>query len=268
MEKIIYASTLTRDLVEAVINDQVSIVCIREFSKQEQNDRLADWIENHSELRQCPHEIRHSNKVEYIYYGVDALGESYNITYYKDVSDPKFLKYYDIAKKFNCSIREMLKPYLSPFDNFRLVLDEIWPYRVGIANFDNFEKQLVGLARLVIPGEVLVAKQPHFDVLPEEKAVLRSQLSANVYLDVPDIGGELELWDVTPWTPEKIKQIKPNEDLRSQLPYPIVFKPERGDLLIFNVRKPHAVKSFESGRRITLQSFLGIHEDHSISLWS
>ncbi len=269
MNNIIIEKSLKLNHIKDILEGTSLILCVRDYCHQKTIAQLADWIETNEKLDPCPHEHRNDNEIEYVYYGVDTVGASYNITYWKNPDSEEYARYYDVAKTYHSNIRSACFPFLNPFDNFRLELDEVWPKRVGLANFDNHEKMIAGLARLVIAGkDVLVSKQPHCDSVPREKVNLKKQFAANIYLDVPNIGGELEIWDVPPLSLDEIERISPTEDLRSALPPSTTFKPEKGDLIIFNARKPHAIKSFLKGRRITLQGFLGFHEDDSISIWS
>lgn len=269
MKNVIITDKLNYALFNSIVNEDNLLICIKDYCIQTVREQLAEWVIQHQNLHVCPHEIRTGDEIKYLDYGVDSIAESYNTTYGESAKSEKFKKYYNLAKTYHSSLRNACSPYLNPFDKFRLELDELWPHKVGLGNFDKNGKQIAGIARVVRAGEdVLVSKQPHVDSMPKQKVNLIQQLSVNIYLDLPQKGGELEIWSVPCFEANTIETMDPATDLRSILPQPSIFNPTKGDLVIFNTRKPHAVRSFLEGRRITLQSFIGIHDDYTISLWA
>jgi hypothetical protein len=132
----------------------------------------------------------------------------------------------------------------------------------------------VGLSRVIEPGVDFLA---HHDIVAKDvpdvfsARSLRSQLSANIYLQMPSKGGELWLWD---------KEIDASvfDDMRG-LNYgidhhilgdpDITIKPEVGYLMVFNSRKMHAVTASDDAARITLSCFIGYRGDHQpLTYWS
>merc|ERR1719436_459860 len=98
---------------------------------------------------------------------------------------------------------------------------------------------------------------------------IKQQFAANVYLDVPERGGELEIWDVEPLSCDAIVQLDQSKDIRSQLPTDsIKVRPVKGDLLLFNTRRPHAVCPFPNGTRTSMQTFIGCNDDKPLILWN
>src|SRR5262249_30115677 len=93
------------------------------------------------------------------------------------------------------------------------------------------------------------------------------QFSANIYLEVSDDGGEIELWDYPPLHPSEIAADS-KSDWRAALPESFLVTPKRADLILFNTRRPHAVRSFDKGRRITIQCFIGFRKGEPLSLWN
>jgi hypothetical protein len=114
---------------------------------------------------------------------------------------------------------------------------------------------LFGLARLwAIGSEGL----PHQDVLlrelPDERNVAgqSTQLGANIYIQVADAGGELEVWDHS-FTTDDCQQygVKGSYGFdRTLLPSKsIVVAPQVGDLILINTFKVHAIRKTEAGTR-------------------
>jgi hypothetical protein len=124
---------------------------------------------------------------------------------------------------------------------------------------------LAGIGRITKASlSHLSADEPHFDALPERYLKLDSQFAANIYLKVPTSGGELEVWDVPPMKPLAVVP----KNWRSSLPQSIKIKPNVGDLVIFNCRRPHAICSFSGEDRVTVQMFIGLQENQPLQLWN
>ena len=161
-------------------------------------------------------------------------------------------------------LRQYSSPAMTPIDKLRLELDERFANGARIANFLN-RKMLAGIGRITRASHShLSAVQPHFDALPIKYARLDVQLAANIYLRVPNSGGELELWDVSPLSPYS----EVPKDWRSELPTSLKIKPRLGDLIIFNCRRPHAISEFSEGDRVTVQMFIGYEKGKSLQLWN
>jgi 2OG-Fe(II) oxygenase superfamily len=161
-------------------------------------------------------------------------------------------------------MRGFATPALAPIDKLRLELDEQFDEGASVASFQG-RKMLTGIARITrAASSHLSAEQPHFDALPEKYARLDAQLAANIYLQVPGAGGELEIWDVPPLHP--MSQVP--DDWRAMLPGSIKIRPQQGELIIFNCRRPHAVGEFTGTDRVTAQTFIGWQKEAGLQLWN
>ena len=167
---------------------------------------------------------------------------------------------------------------LSPLDKLRLELDESWPGGSSL-----LKERANG--RPYLPGIGRVMRGPtqwgdgfcHVDDLaplsPNE-----GLFSANTYLELPPVGGDLHIWPVSfknRWdfyrhaatlslltTPDEAGQ----RALRQQLPPPIVLRPKQGDLVIICTQRPHAVQGFPIGSRVSLQSFITHQPNGALSI--
>lgn len=187
-------------------------------------------------------------------------------------------EYFADAMPATGALRSIWAPYLSPMDRLRLELQESWP---AGANLEYFEGQglFVGQARVFGDGGAL----PHQDFMPWELADLRgtpgaatdifSQLTANVYLQTPERGGELQLWsagfDHTEYVGLRAEPGIPGLD-RARLPEPVVqITPEPGMLVLFHTTRPHAVLPSEGRARMALSCFIGVRgADVPLTYWS
>ena len=170
-------------------------------------------------------------------------------------------------------IRDIFSELASPMDRLRNMLDEIWPKGAHLLNIGN-DKCFVGICRYLQPG---IDLEPHIDnlhwTLPNHVDwKLQYQLSANVYLEVPPTGGELELWNFQP-DPETYGKLQGSRSYgisREALPLPnLTIRPAVGDLIIMNPRFIHAVRPTLEFDRITMSAFIGIRSlDDSLNYWS
>ncbi|MGK8778563.1 2OG-Fe(II) oxygenase [Burkholderia cenocepacia] len=170
-------------------------------------------------------------------------------------------------------VRTLFGELASPVDRFRTLLDDTWPEGARLLSVDR-QKCFVGVCRYQTPG---VDLEPHIDnlewTLP--KGIdwkLRHQLSANIYLQVPPRGGELELWNIEPDAHEyaALQGDRRYGISRRHVSDPdVVVKPEVGDLIILNPRFIHAVRPVEEQDRVTLSAFVGVKsETEPLVYWS
>ena len=180
-------------------------------------------------------------------------------------------QYHDGALAAIEDVRSMFSPYLSPVDYMRLRLDELWPGGAHIMRLRN-RSCFVGAIRVFQPGTSEF--YPHNDRIDQETdapeiAAIREQLVANMYLQVPDEGGDLQLWLRDP-APDEQARIMEVEGLEPDTvePPPLTIHPEAGDLIIFSSRTLHAVTP-GNGHRVGMASFIGVRGvDEPLLLWS
>lgn len=164
-------------------------------------------------------------------------------------------RYRQTQKTFLADLREAFRGE-TPLEKF---LSEISP---SIEPFEGGDG-LPAIVRHMTP-ETLSAKDGacHFDSRDTDKL-----LSLNLYLSVPNPGGELDLWNWPVDDRQKKSALhrmisqhafnpKYRDTIRKLLPDPERIAVEPGDLLIFDTSKVHAIRGFTRGHRISVQSFL------------
>ena len=195
------------------------------------------------------------------------------IAYAEIQSDEVRREYHEQAANNIRRVRALFGDLASPMDRLRILLDDIWPEGAHLLSVDG-RKCFVGVCRYLTPG---IDLEPHIDnldwTLPRGIAwKLHHQLSANIYLQVPPIGGELELWNFLPGASEyaALKGPRHYGVNRSSLSAPdLVIKPAPGDLIFLNPRFVHAVRPVREKDRITLSAFVGVRsESEPLVYWS
>jgi len=192
-----------------------------------------------------------------------------------EIDSPEALnKYHKSALTNTERLRTIFLPYLSPVDKLRVVLEDIWPAGATTEVLGG-KKCFVGICRIMEPFVELLA---HNDSLerdtPElvEAKTLLGQLSACVYLQVPDVGGGLRLWMKGPANENEYCQLKGNSygiSMEKLGPPMYLIEPEMGELVIFNTSKYHGVAPGQGSSRINVGLFIGYRgDDLPLTYWS
>lgn len=263
-QRIEIATHITHQSVQRLLSDDITALIIEGFYPAEHASVIADKLIQSETLAHYTHEVATANGLKQEYLGVDRVGIPFNLIYDKPDGDQLVDHYYAAAKENIARIRSYANCAMTPIDKLRLELDENYAEGAMIADYQN-KKMLAGIGR-VSHAEMshMSEDPPHFDALPKRFADLTGQFAANIYLKVPDRGGELEMWDVEPLTP--LSSVPDN--WRAALPDSITIKPYIGDLIIFNCRRPHAIRRFTGEPRVTMQVFIGHKEHQPLKLWN
>jgi len=183
---------------------------------------------------------------------------------YDAAADPPALEdYYATAHDALVQMRNFFHPYLSPMDKIRLVLQEVWPAGSMIESLHG-KLMFCGLVRMYLTGS---EARPHQDMthwdIPDSPAAktLVTQIAANIYLAPGDDGGNLELWSYGITDRDEYDRARTPSDYgldRKKLLMSVAeIKPLKGELILFDARKIHAVSRINVGVRITVSCFIG-----------
>ena len=182
-------------------------------------------------------------------------------------------QYFSEAQQNVRDFRRACEPYCSPIDIFRCTLDEIWPYGANLQTLDQ-RKMYIGLSRMVSAGTTFLA---HHDIFSEdargrpEATSLKAQFGANVYLQMPETGGALLMWDREIPAAE-FDRMRGNDyglPIETLGTPDVEVRPDPGDLLIFNSRKMHAVSPGTGRSRLTVSCFVGYRgKQQALTYWS
>jgi hypothetical protein len=253
--------------LQSLFKDEICVLHIPNFITREVTGKLNRFLQEKGS-DQYTHEVRNKDgSTELQYFGVNRFGRPLNSTY-NDPNGESLKKYFADALPTIQTIRRAVHPYLSPIDKLRVELDELWSGKVNVATL-NGKKTFCGIGR-IMPASLsaLSAVQPHFDSVPTSYFPnIAKQFAANIYLNVPPLGGELEIWNVPP-VDVSVKNFAIPGDWRSVLPTSILVKPGPGDLLLLNTRRPHAITEFASTEpRTSVQTFIGLTKESDVILW-
>jgi len=255
---VILSDAITADSLRPLITGEALILRVPRFASDELCIRVSEKLQNvgYEDYRNAP--------------SVGRIGMSFFETGGKrELMD----HFYKTALPNIHLFRDACAPYSSPIDVLRCTLDEIWPLGANLQSVSG-RKMFVGLSRNMRPGTPLLAHHDIFARLapdePEAHDLIR-QFAANIYVDVPEVGGELVMWknEITDASFLERRGEKYGMDLDDLGPPDIVVKPERGDFIIFNARKMHAVAAGSGSDRLTLSCFVGYRgEDRPLTFWS
>lgn len=207
------------------------------------------------------------------YINVDSV-RRIGMAYYETEHQEDLIQAY-FASAATCleQMRRACDPVGSPMDTARCLLDEVWPAGAHLQTLFG-KKMFVGLSRLVEPNTTFLA---HHDIfaddapgMAESESVI-SQFGANVYVQMPERGGELLMWHRNMTIAEFDEKRRGQYGIAiDDLPEPdVVLKPGTGDLLIFDAHKLHAVASPKDRQRLALSFFIAYRgDDKPLTYWS
>lgn len=254
------ANELTADTLLQLANREIGVIHVRNFYPSDIAAQISEQAINHQALGH--YHKRYTSSVGRVYMPhIDTKWRAEEVD-----------KYHHEALPSINDVRSMFFPLMSPVDYIRLLLQEIWPAGANLLRLRG-RACFVGAIRVFQP--TTSEFYPHNDQIDQETdapeiADFANQLVANMYLKVPEVGGDLQLWLREP-TPEETETILDVEGLvpSSIEPPRLVLHPEAGDLIIFSSRMLHAVTSCSETHRVGMAAFIGCpSSDKPLLFWS
>ncbi len=239
-------------------NGEVLAIRVKQYLPKDLSRRLADKIMTPGYAH---------------YINAPSIGRI-GMAFYEAENQPELLDtYFEQARNNINDLRKLCLPYTSPIDKLRCELDEAWPAGAHLESLHG-KKMFVGRSRVVQPGVYFLA---HHDIFAKDAphsfhaSSLRSQFACNIYLDMPDEGGELEIWEQE-MPPAQFDALRGDSYGISPetLGQPSLrLKPDCGELILFNSRKMHAVAPNSERARLSLSCFVGYRGEHApLTFWS
>lgn len=167
------------------------------------------------------------------------------------------------SKEIDHQLEQIFDPFPHPLQMMQLGFDSLWP---------DGAKPLKLNGNPACPGILKRFEKQNLRGVPPHRGKIQSdckffdfdiniktQLAANLYIQVPDIGGELEIWPVTLDARELDHHYTDEYGFidRKKLPEPIVMKPKRTELILFRSDCIHAVRSGSFADQIITSCFVG-----------
>lgn len=253
--------SVTRNHVLQLIHEDVVALRVKDFFHADACEKITDNLLN------SPLYGKYANAPQ-----IGRVGKAFFETI---ESKGSLMNYFSQSTEWLRVMREACEPFQIPIDKLRLQLDECWDGGANLARLNGCP-MYAGLIRVFEPNAFAEPHQDHldWDASIHEiygDAIYSKQIAANVYLHMPQSGGELVIW------PHSLSRIE-YEARRIPGSYgvdisgfsdPLVIKPEVGELILFNARNTHRVDAPTAGKRVTASVFVGYRGDHQhLSLWS
>ena len=242
---------LDANTLMSLVNNQVAGVKIADFASSEEIEGFTRALTGQSCRTQSVKQVT-------------RLGIS---QYEQGVCNSK-QAYFDRAKEVSESFNEIFEQSFSPRARFieclrKIGIDAAVMHEPGYGDyFAGNGKLRNGLSPI------------HVDFAPQDSAdwligSSKAQLAWNFYLQVPNEGGELLLWDKF-WQPaDDVYQVEGSyfydEKVVEGCPL-LKVKVSPGEVVIINARNFHAVA--ESKDRLAFGSFISVFDDDTYRLWS
>lgn len=198
------------------------------------------------------------------------------MTYFETENKPNLLDiYFEAAESITSQLHKLFAPLPDPLSLIHKAFGEVWPNHIEVRTLGD-RKMCPGILRR-IESDNAEGLPPHQDMINKEldnshqDQLLKCQLANNLYIEVPEEGGELELWNYSPSLEEAAKLYTGRYDFmdRAKLPESIIIKPRRGELIIFRSNLVHAVAGCKNANRTAASCFVGYYgQEHPLYYWS
>ncbi|MFC6297772.1 2OG-Fe(II) oxygenase [Pseudomonas sp. CCM 7893] len=265
--RILTLEKLSRHSLQQLIDGEVLAIRIPNYCDETIASALNQHIDSSTQLRPYTHEVYEEGQVVQHFYGVHRWGTPFNSTYGKASEDGARQKYYGDALHMQRLMEGLCAPRRTPIQTLIGEFNAHWPAGAAIAAFEG-QPMYAGIIRAMFPETAHLSETtPHVDCLPQGIVPLEQQFSANIYLQTPPSGGELRIWDTEPFSFAEIEQFEGENLPQERLLEPLRMVPQKNELIIMNTRRPHAICGFESGKRISIQSFIGYVTGQPFQFW-
>ena len=249
----------TKQNIDLLFKNKIPYVIIKNFISNEKCDLLIDCAKKQG-----------LDYYEDTFPRVGKIG----VTQYEHSFSPKFPYFFKSCQE-NLKRQNLVKASkFDPVENiFSLFNEENMNLKVMTEK--EYCDYYIGLYRIFEPGTYAPI---HFDYAPVdgkdwEIGKITQQLSYNIYLQIPKIGGELFVYNMQ-WKkdkhdkfklPKRIASYGFSEEMVKDAEF-VKFIPKKGDLVLFNSQNFHEVKK-GNDYRFSISSFIGREKNDSKEIW-
>lgn len=209
------------------------------------------------------------------YEGAPSVGRIGKSLFETGVSPFNLVDYFRTADQHFQVSRNLFAPNPHPWDEMRLMLDDVWPHPVGRQRLEHglchlgLLRFLEDTAGILAHNDVAAADAP-WSLIAQQ---IDTQIAINALIQGAERGGATRVWPIRLSRNEYDANRRPDFDyaLREEcLPSnPVVIQPQAGDVYLFDANFPHAVDPCEGAKpRITVSGFIGVHRNGELGLFS
>lgn len=257
-------------LEELIVKQNFGALVIRNFLEEELVEKLRNYISTQRHEVYL-HDVEDGDDVKTGHYGVNRIGMPFNLTF-NDSGEEIFEEYHQQALAHFQELEQVCAPHSTPMQQVIDKIGDEWEQGIEVG-MRNGKTMSSSIFRITLPNNKDV-ETPHCDSLPADKTFIESsngfeaQFGLNIYIDVPNSGGELLVWDMPALTLEEASQNNNKLPNAENFPEPKSVSPNSGDLIIVNTRKPHAISSFDGKERTAISCFIGFSAGLPLQIWS
>lgn len=254
-----YTNKLDFETLNALFNKEILVLVVENYKLYKNISKIRDSI-NEQHLSSYEFENNIVNHLGTSSYEIDERIESAEL-YYNNVHNN-----YQIMDK-------IFFPYKTPIQYFQDDVATIWKPGLKLANFHG-KKMFAGLIRIIHKGSAIHA---HQDLVSwsNQKAKdiedIKWQFGVNLFLQVPEEGGHLLLWNQHLNFNDFYKKSMGDFCIPiDNLPNPdIKIKPKEGMLVLLNSHYLHAIEKSIDKNRIASSFFLAYRaHDKPLTYWT
>lgn len=261
--QILEKSKLSKQDVLDLTKGKILALRIHPFINEETCKRWQAPLESSTNLS------RYSNALDV---SVNRIG----MTLFETENNPKKLNDYFKSAKNTFNIIDKLLYGDNPIRDIQRGINTIWEKGSMPEQLDGVNMN-PGIIRSFEP-DMEGGLPPHMDTLIKDIPTHTSfrkmscQLAANLYINTPEQGGELEIWDYSP-SLEVLKTLQTGKhDFIDSNKIPnksILIQPRIGELILFRSSCIHAVRPIVGGMRTTASCFIGFYdENRPLTVWA
>lgn len=251
--------TLTYEALKSLFNNEIMALLVNDYLHYPHINELCKTIKQQD-----------TSSYAYEHNIVSHIGNSsYEIDNDKERSE----YYYKNVDKNYAIQKEIFAPFPIPLEYIQKDINKIWEPGLELENLHG-KKMFAGMIRIIHKGSAIHA---HQDLVgwsnPDAIGIedIMGQYGLNYFLQTPEEGGELLLWNKHLTQAEFYNKSKGNFCIPiNELPKPdIKIKPRSGLLVILNARNLHAIETSIDNDRIAYSCFIAYRDfNKPLTYWT